>query len=86
MACDLVMIEWLDSSQPLPGWRYLSDMPPAEVVSCVSVGWLLGDGDEVKVLAPNMGNLDDEDAMQASGIIRIPACCVKRVAKLVETS
>ena len=83
-SCPLVLIEWEDSAQPVPGWRYLSGLDCGGVVKCASVGWLVKDGDQVKALAPNMGEMGDPDSLQVSGLIRIPARCVTRVVKLRE--
>ena len=55
--CPLVMIEWVDSRQPGPGWRWLSSFKPSGPCDCASVGWLIHDGDDVKALAPNMADL-----------------------------
>lgn len=82
--CPLVMVEWQDSAQPISSWIYLSDVPEPRIVECVSVGWLIQDGDVVKALAPNVGNLGDPDAAQASGVIRIPTRCITRLVRLRE--
>ena len=79
----LVIVEWLDSAQPMPGWRFLDDLPPLVVVRCLSVGWLVAENKHVKVLAPNIGGLNGEDA-QASGFIRIPVACIVRQKGLAE--
>jgi len=80
----LVLIEWVDSMQPSPSWAYLNDLPSVEIVHCKSVGWLVAETDEVKMLAPNLGNLQDEDGKQGSGFIRIPTACVVKETTLVE--
>ena len=77
----LVLIEWEDSAQPVAAWQYLADMDPPEVVQCKSVGYLIADEKNVKVLAPNVGELETEHA-QASGVIRIPTRCVTRIRPL----
>lgn len=82
--CPLVQIEWKDSKQPIPVWQHLSDMAENKPISCVSVGYLLQDDDEVKVLAPNMADISSELNIQASGIISIPTGCVTKISKLVE--
>ena len=82
-ACQLVMMEWVDSAQPSSEWQRLSEYKNPEIVRCVSVGWLIYDGDEVKALAQNMGDVGQE-SMQVSGIIRIPARCVVRTVELPE--
>lgn len=80
----LVLIEWRDSAQPTPGWQFLTDYSPSGAISCVSVGYLVHDGDETKGLAQNLGCGASEESMQASGIIHIPACSITRQVALAE--
>ena len=82
--CPLVMIEWEDSAQPTSEWAFLASLEPSSIIRCASVGWLIHDGPEMKALAPNMGNLEDEDGVQVSGVIRIPARSVIRIVEIVE--
>lgn len=82
--CPLVFVEWEDSAQPIPGWQHLADFKPSPVVRCVSVGWLIYDGDDMKAIAPNMGGIENEYSAQVSGVIRIPARCIIRTVKLDE--
>ncbi len=82
--CRLVMIEWEDSAQPIAAWAYLDSLDTSQAVRCVSVGWLINDGPDVKALAPNMGNLNDESSAQVSGVIRIPTRCISRIVGLDE--
>lgn len=84
-ACPLVMVEWEDSAQPIPHWSYLASFEPSGTIRCASVGWLIRD-DDVKALAPNMGAIDDENSVQVSGVIQIPARCVVKVTRLQEPS
>lgn len=77
----LMLIEWEDSAQPVPGWAFTDDIGPGSAVRCASVGWLLHDGD-VKVLMPNIGGLEDDGDLQASGTIRIPASCIIKATRL----
>ena len=81
--CPLVLMEWLDSRQPVAGWRRLSDAPDGPPLRCASVGWLLRDGD-VKVLCQTIGDADDDP--QGLGMIQIPACAVISVSVLTEAS
>lgn len=80
----LVKVEWEDSVRPDPAWRYLSDLEQPKIVRCVSVGYLVHDGVDIKSVAPNIGNAYDEETAQASGIIHIPACAVQKVTYLLE--
>ena len=83
-ACPLVMVEWEDSAQPIPGWAYLGGLPEQTAVKCVSVGWLIQDGATVKAVAPNMGGIEQNGSVQVSGVIRLPARCIVRITKLRE--
>lgn len=78
------MIEWLDSAQPISKWQYLSEYVPTKPVNCVSVGFLIHNGKDVKALAPNMGEIDDKTSIQASGIIHIPTCSITKITALEE--
>jgi hypothetical protein len=80
---NLMLIEWEDSAQPLPAWRFLDDAPPLEAVKCMSVGWEVGRANGVLMLAPNLGDASS-GSPQASGFIRIPESCIKRRVRLRE--
>jgi hypothetical protein len=80
----LLLVEWVDSAQPISGWRHLSDLPKIEIIECVSVGWQVGKTDSVIMLAPNIGDIESGDNAQASGFIRIPTAAVTRIAELKE--
>jgi hypothetical protein len=82
--CPLVIIRWLDSRQPCGQWRYLSALPEARPVEVATVGWLLTDTADVKVVCQNVGDLDDPAKAQASGIMTIPTRCVLSVERLTE--
>ncbi len=82
--CPLVIIRWLDSRQPCGQWRYLSALPEARPVEVATVGWLLTDTGDVKVVCQNVGDLDDPDKAQASGIMAIPTRCVLSIDRLTE--
>ena len=81
---NLVMIDWIDSARPISEWQYLSDYKPFTPIKCTSVGFLVHDTKEVKALAPNVGDLDNKDTVQASGIIHIPTCSISKITKLKE--
>jgi hypothetical protein len=82
--CPLVIIRWQDSAQPIPAWRHLSQLPRTRAIECATVGWLLKDTDDVKVLCQSVGDLDDPHNAQASGIMTIPARCVISIERLTE--
>lgn len=74
----LVLIEWLDSAQPSPGWLYTNDLPSIEPVYCRSIGWLVAESENVVMLAPNMGEVGT-DAEQGCGFIRIARPSIKAI-------
>jgi hypothetical protein len=79
----LVMIEWVDSGQPVPGWQWLAEIKPRRPHRCVSVGFLVQDDETTKVLAPNLGASDgDQEWDQASGITTIPTAAVQKIERL----
>jgi hypothetical protein len=82
--CPLVIIRWLDSRQPCGQWRYLSSLPDVRPVEVATVGWLVRDTEDVKVVCQNVGDLENPERAQASGIMTIPTRCVLSVEKLTE--
>ena len=84
--CPLVMIEWEDSAQPIPAWSYLASFEAPGTIRCASVGWLICNDGQMLALAPNMGAIDDENSVQVSGVIQIPARCVLKLTRLREPS
>ena len=80
--CPLVSIEWEDSRQPIANWVQLSTLDQPTPIRCASVGWLIHDGADVKSVAANVGDLDDEGSAQASSIIQIPTRCILRTVQL----
>ena len=80
----LVIIRWLDSAQPLPSWQYLSALPQTRAIECATVGWLLRDDDDLKVICQSVGDLASPKNAQASGIMTIPARCILSIERLIE--
>ncbi len=79
-----ILVEWIDSAQPISAWMFLENKPSLEIIQCVSVGWLVGETDDVLMLAPNLGDIESGGSGQASGFIRIPKSAVTRRVELVE--
>src|ERR1700730_409131 len=79
----LVLVEWIDSGQPIPGWQWLGSLEPRRPHRCVSVGFLVQDNDDAKVIAPNLGaSGGDNEWDQASGLITIPTLAVIKLERL----
>jgi len=77
----LVIVEWLDSRQPVSQWMRADDLPEFSAASIQSVGWLLRQDDEMVVVAANLADGGTDEA-QVSGVIQIPARCVVSVELL----
>lgn len=71
----MILIKWADGSQPLPN---------VNPIECNSVNWLIHDDENIKMVAPNMGDMESEDNILGVGILRIPTGSVKRIVKLEE--
>lgn len=80
----LVLVEWVDSLQPEPGWTWLSGFNPKLPCICRSVGWLVYDGEDVKAIAPNSSVTRGGD-VQVSGIIHIPTVAIRDILHLEES-
>lgn len=50
------------------------------------MGFLIRDDKDQKVLAPNMADIEDEQDIQASGVINVPTSAVTRIVCLEETT
>lgn len=79
----LVLVEWVDSSQPAPQWQWL-DSVITTTVRCITVGFLISDSGDVTVVAQNVG--DSHGERQVSGVITIPVRSVTRITKLAATT
>ena len=79
-----LLVEWVDSAQPISAWMFLENKPSLETMQCVSVGWVVGETDEVLMLAPNLGDIESGGSAQGSGFIRIPKSAVTRRVVLIE--
>ena len=82
---NLVQIEWADSRRPTSEWFRASELPAFEFCRCVSVGFLIQDDENIKVLAANVADLADND-MQATGVIVIPTVAVLKQTALTSCS
>jgi len=79
----LVLIEWLDSHSGR-GWQSVERLEAAaEPLYCRSVGWLLKDGKECKVIVPHIGGERNGDIMlQGCGDIAIPTASIVKTTIL----
>jgi hypothetical protein len=62
----------------------LAALPRTRPIECATVGWLLKDDDDIKVVCQSVGDLENPSNAQASGIMTIPARCVLSMERLTE--
>jgi hypothetical protein len=77
----MVLVEWEDSARPIPSWEWVDNYQVPDVISCISVGFLIADEKSAIALAPNLGDVGRE-RIQASGILRVPRSAVRRIVSL----
>ena len=78
----LVLIEWIDSRSPIPGWCLIEECEMPHACKCVSVGYLVVNSKDEKVLAQSIADLES-DSLQANGLMVIPAKTIITMRPLV---
>jgi len=79
----LVFVEWLDSFGCSSDWKDLSDFQ-AKPLTCFSVGWLVYDGEECKVVVPHISDQNNEHvSQQGCGDMTIPTKAILRIVDLI---
>jgi hypothetical protein len=81
----LVLIEWEDSHSD-GAWHDLGGEIEDRALVCRSVGWLVLDGEQAKVVAPHLNQQEAGVPLQGSGVMTIPARAVLRIVNLCETA
>lgn len=84
MGLKLVAVTWLDSRHAAAAWVHLDDLGPARPVMCVSVGWLVQDGADAKLLAQSLADVDRDGVPQAAGIKCIPSGSIVEIVEIGE--
>jgi hypothetical protein len=79
----LVLIEWEDSHTE-GGWQRLDADLEDRAVVCRSVGWLVLDGEAVKIVAPHLNHPETGVPLQGSGVMHIPARAVLRMTDIAQ--
>jgi hypothetical protein len=77
----LVLIDWVDSYGCSPSWQTLEPINPALMV-CHSVGWLVHDGDDCKVIVPHLADSEPTTHRQGCGDMTIPTKAILRIVPL----
>lgn len=82
----LVMIEWVDSCSHAgqERWKKMEEIAADEgVVRCRSVGWLVGDHEDNKVIVPHISGMDGNDLPPyGRGDLSIPTKAITKITVL----
>ena len=79
----LVLIEWVDTFGCSAHWEKIEQPVKGNLLVCRSVGWLLHDGPECKIIVPHLTDPDHATAsFQGCGDMTIPARAIIRVTPL----
>jgi len=77
----LVLIEWVDSHVAIGGWKGLDGFCASAPV-CRSVGWLVKNDEDAKVIMPHLIQEQGDVPLQGCGDMTIPTCAVLRMVDL----
>jgi hypothetical protein len=78
----LVYVEWEDSLMGNSGWGETEAARPS-VVTVQSVGWLIHDGKDCKLVVPHLSEAGHSNAkQQGCGDMTIPASSITRLVNL----
>jgi len=80
----LVLVEWLESRSPSSQWEQLSDLEKRNACECVSVGLLVADHKDEKIVAPTMAEMAHPKNLHTSAVITIPARAITKISRLEE--
>lgn len=70
----MVLVRWVDSSQPIPAWQWVEDARAPHILVCQTAGFLV-DEDENELRIASSWTLSD-GADQVMGLAAIPRACV----------
>lgn len=79
----LVLIEWIDSHSGR-GWNRVDELiDKCEPLLCRSVGWLVAETKDAKIIAPHLSGEDNEGIhIYASGDMTIPTKAIRKMTIL----
>jgi len=80
----LVLIEWVDSFGCASNWEEIGHVESPERQVCRSVGWLVVDDENSKVIVPHVAKATKHTEEQGCGDMTIPTPCVLRIVDLQE--
>jgi hypothetical protein len=79
----LVFVEWVDTFGCSTRWEDISESMTVKPLTCMSVGWLIYDGSDCKVVVPHMTDPDHQGTLsQGCGDMTIPTQAIVAIRPL----
>ncbi len=72
----LVMIEWTDASRLSNSWMDLADIPDPYLHKAVSVGFLIAENENGKIIVPTVADFEHPDNRHTYGGMLIPKSAI----------
>lgn len=72
----LVMIEWTDASRLAIGWMDYADIPDPYLHRAVSVGFLVSENENGKIIVPTIADFEHPDNRHTYGGMLIPRSAI----------
>jgi hypothetical protein len=76
LGCPLVLIEWVDASRLSDGWMDWGDIPAPYLHRCLTVGFLVSENKDGKILVPTVGDIGHKDNRHTYGGMMIPRSAI----------
>lgn len=77
-----MLVEWIDASRISDGWIDCKNIPKPILHRCVTVGFLVADDDEAKLLLPTIADIEHPDNRHAYGGMLIPGAAIVSMRRL----
>lgn len=78
----LMLVEWVDASRLSDGWIDLSAVPEPYPHKCITVGFLVAENEQGKILVPTIGDIEHTANAHTYGGMMIPASAIISARRL----
>jgi hypothetical protein len=79
----LIVVEWIDASRISDGWIDIYDLPDPVPHRCVSVGFLVAENENGKILISTIADLQHPENHHAYGGMLIPGAAIISARRLL---
>ena len=80
----MILVEWIDASGIRDGWTDLNDVSEPDPHKCVSVGFLVRENKQGKIIAPTIADVEHPDNRHVYGGIMIPASAILSIREIAK--